>query len=244
MKRNLLFFVLLLQASFLLGQGSLQLFDHDNNEFVNGQNHVILVDPVDWETVSPELFAKNISANDIEIKIRLEEVSVPEGSTNYFCGLGSCFAPGTMETPNSWPIAAGEMIGNAGVFSAHYQANGVYGNAVLRYTFFNIDNLNDTISVTFTYDGTTTSIGEVNSDLAVDVYPNPAQDIVYVDVAQLNLEQGSVEVYNALGELSFVQELKGESSLKLNLGSLPRGVYLYRIVSQGNYGRTSKLILK
>lgn len=244
MKRNLLFYVLLLQATFLLGQGSLQLFDHDNNEFINGQNHVIPVDQVGWETVSPELFAQNVSSNDIEIKIRLEVVSLPMGTSCYFCGLGSCFAPGTTETPNSWPISAGELIGNEGVFSSHYQANGIYGNAVLRYTFFNIDDLNDTISVTFTYDGTTTAIDDHHSDLAVDVYPNPAQDQINLDLIELNGKQGSVEIYNALGELSFVQELKGESSLKLNLGSLPRGVYLYRIESQGNYSRTSKLILK
>ena len=244
MKRSLLFYALLLQATFLLGQGSLQLFDHDNNEFVNGQNHVILVDPVDWETVSPELFAQNVSSNDIEIKIRLEEVFLPMGTSSYFCGLGSCFTPGTTETPFSYPIAAGELIGNEGVFSSHYQANGVYGNAVLRYTFFNIDNLNDTISVTFTYDGTTTAIADIHSDLALDVYPNPAQDLIHIDLKELNLKQGSVEIYNALGELSFVQEFNGDSSLKLNLGSLPRGVYLYRIESQGNYSRTSKLILK
>lgn len=244
MKRNVLFYALLLQATFLLGQGSMQLFDHDNNEFVNGQNTVIPVDQVGWETVSPELFAQNISTNDIEIKIRMEEVSVPMGTTNYFCGLGSCFAPGTTVTPNSYTISAGQLIGPEGVFSAHYQANGVYGNATLRYTFFNVDNLNDTISVSFTYDGTTTAIADINSAIAVDVYPNPAQDFIHLDLSDMDVKQGSVEIYNALGELSYTHVFNGESSLKLNLESLPRGVYLYRIESQGDYSATSKLILK
>lgn len=244
MKRNLLFYTLLLQATFLLGQGSLQLFDHDNNEFVNGQNHVIVVNPAVSETVSPELFAKNISANDIEIKIRLEEVSLPIGTSNFFCGLGSCFVPGTTETPNAFPIPAGQLIVNEGVFSSHYQANGVVENAVLRFTFFNIADLNDTISVSFTFDGTTTAIGDINSNLAVDAYPNPAQDLVKIDLSELNIKQGTVEIYNALGKLSYSQKFNGDSSLNINLESLPRGVYLYRIKSQGNYSITSKLILK
>lgn len=244
MKRNLLFYALLLQATFLLGQGSLQLFDHDNNEFVNGQNHLILVDHAEYEAVSPELFAKNISTNDIQIKIRREEVYFPVGTSNYFCGLGSCFSPGTVVTPNPFPIPAGQLIGNEGVFSAHYSAMGVEEIAIVRYTFFNIDNLNDTISVTFTFDGLTTAIADINSDLAVDVYPNPAQDIVNIDVNKLNLKQGTVEIYNALGKLSYSQKFNGETSVKLNLESLPRGVYLYRIESQGTYSMTSKLILK
>lgn len=53
MKKTLLFSVLLLQLTFVFGQGGLQLFDHDNVEFTNGQNYVVDVDFADWETVSP-----------------------------------------------------------------------------------------------------------------------------------------------------------------------------------------------
>ncbi len=152
MKKVLLFFILALSSSIIFSQ-SLQLFDHDGNEFVNGQNTEITVNFADWESVSPELFAFNQSNQDIRIKIRFHEISAPEGTTNNFCGLGTCFGPGLLETPNAAPVPAGQSIGEGGVFSSHYQHNGVEGIAVLRYTFFNIDNLNDTISVSFTFNG-------------------------------------------------------------------------------------------
>ncbi len=152
MKKVLLFFVMALSSSMLFSQ-SLQLFDHDGNEFVNGQNTEIMVNFADWESVSPELFAFNQSNQNIRIKIRFHEISAPQGTTNNFCGLGTCFGPGLLETPTAASVPAGQSIGEGGVFSSHYQHNGVEGIAVLRYTFFNTDNLNDTISVSFTFNG-------------------------------------------------------------------------------------------
>lgn len=380
MKRTLLFYALLLQAGFLLGQGSLQLFDQEGVEFANGQQHRVFVNFADWETVSPELFVKNSSANDISVKIRVEEITAPEGTTNNFCGLGSCFTPGTMETPIEFAVLAGEMIGEEGVFTSHYQANNIEGNAVIRYTYFDVANLTDTISVTYTFVGTAspepvqlldyhnneilngdviditlrdlsietvspefflrnntgrevsylcrrdiievvdgsenyfcvfgtclppdvgettrdfilaageiatsenafsahysangnsgnasirytmvdtensadslsftltfsdvTGIEDVVNNANVSVYPNPAIDFVKVNLADLNLNNGRIEIYNALGVLCFEQKFVGNNELTLDLSQFSKGVYLYRIESQGHYTSTSKLILK
>lgn len=380
MKKTLLFYALLLQATFLLGQGSLQLFNPEGVEFANGQQHHVFVDLAEYETISPELFIKNISNRDISVKIRVEQVSLPDATSSFFCGLGSCFAPGTMETPNSLLLSAGQLIGPAGVFTAHYSPGEVVGNAIMRYTYFDVDNLNDTISVTYTFVGTPSSepvqlfdhhnievlngdvvdlsitdlstefvspeyfvknntdqvmslrcsrdvvnevvgsenyfcvfgaclspnIGEtardyvlsaggiadtenvftshytafgnagnttlrytftnsnnVNDSISfsvaytdvtgiddymnnspIDIYPNPASDFVKVNLQELNLNSGRVEIYNALGTLCFDQKFTGESEVTLDLSQLPKGVYLYRVESQGSYTTTSKLILK
>ena len=56
MKKLLLINVLLFQVVFLFGQGSLQIFDHDGGQIINGQTIEVLVDLDAWESVSPELF--------------------------------------------------------------------------------------------------------------------------------------------------------------------------------------------
>lgn len=380
MKKTLLFYALLLQATFLLGQGSLELFNDEGVQYANGQQHHVFVDFAGWETVSPELFVKNISARDVSVKIRVEEISAPEGTTNYFCGLGICFAPSVMETTNDFPVTAGQLIGDEGVFTSHYQANNIEGDAVIRYTYFDVNNLNDTISVTYTFVGTpslapiqlfdhhnieilngslidlsvldlsveevspeffvknntdqvmslkcsrdvvdevvgsenyfctfgvcyTPTVGETTSALVLDadslvdsdnaftshyaaygnagnttvrytianidnvndslsfsvaftgvtgiddyinsnpisVYPNPASDFVKVNLQELNLNNGRVEIYNALGTLCFEQKFSGQGELSLDLSKLPKGVYLFRVESQGSYTSTSKLILR
>lgn len=146
-------------------------------------------------------------------------------------------------TPYAYPLTAGQLIGEEGIFSSHYQSNNIAGAAEIRYTFFNIDDLSDTISVTFTFDGVT---GEniVSGSKEYSIYPNPSQDIVHITLNELALDEGSVEIYNAQGKLVFVQAFNGTSSLSLNLADLPKGMYLSKLLSKGNYFSSSKFILK
>lgn len=154
MKKFLLFSAFMVQVVFLFGQGSMELIDQDDNAIVNGQNLDVLVEDLNlFETVSPEIFVTNVSSSNIDIKIRVEEIALVEGTSHYFCGLGNCFPPGTMETPNPYTIAAGATIGEEGFFSSHYMPNGIEGTIILRYTYFNVNNLNDTISFSVTFNG-------------------------------------------------------------------------------------------
>lgn len=154
MKKLLLLGLVVIQSVFLFGQGSIELLDHDENVIVNGQDIEVIVEDLSiFETVSPEVFAKNISSASINVKIRVEEIDIVEGTSHYFCGLGSCFPPGTTETPIAWNIAPNETIGQEGFFSSHYMPAGIAGTTILRYIYFNVDDLNDTVSFTVTFNG-------------------------------------------------------------------------------------------
>lgn len=154
MKNLLLISVFMILSIFLFGQSSIELIDHDDNAIINGQNLEIIVEDLNiFEAVSPEIYAINVSSTNIEVKIRAEEIQVVEGSNHYFCGLGNCFPPGTMETPNPYLIEAGSTIGEDGFFSSHYMPGGMAGTTIIRYTYYNIADLNDTISFTVTFNG-------------------------------------------------------------------------------------------
>jgi len=158
MKRILLLNIILLQVALAFGQGSFQLYSAAGDEVVNGQNIEILVtDLNEYETVSEEYFIKNISSVDVPTKMRIAAVSLVDSAKYSFCALGSCFPPGVNETPGSMNVPAGTMVGEDGVFTGHYHPNGHAGTSVIRYTYFNDNDLNDTLSITITFVGNAAS---------------------------------------------------------------------------------------
>ncbi|NOR88338.1 MAG: hypothetical protein GQ527_12085, partial [Bacteroidales bacterium] len=168
MKKLILLSVILFQVALLFGQGSLELYDHEGVEVVNGQTIEVVVEDLDaFETVSDEYFVKNNSTNDLNIRMRMEAVSLVDSTEYSFCALGNCFPPGVNETTHDFPIAAGVTLGDEGVFTGHYHAHGFEGTSQIRYTFYNVDDLNDTISFTIIFNGST-MVGPSLQMLTVD----------------------------------------------------------------------------
>jgi len=382
MKKLLLVSILLLQGLFLIGQVTIDLYDQDDNQIWNGQILEVMVEDLNYyETVSPEIFPKNISNETINVKIRMEEIVVEEETSHYFCGLGNCFMPGTVETPNPYPIAAGELVGLEGFFSSHYSPDGHAGITMIRYTYFNVDDLNDTISFTVSFIGEETiedpifklfdhdgieiahraninvpvdlnidevispelfimnntdaemsikcrrdvittvegtsnyfcalgaclspdldetsrelvlgagetgdqesafsahytsngnngytvlqytffnvdnseevfvftvsfaspnAISDFYEEVSLNAYPNPATSFVNISLSDNNIKQSDLVIYNTLG-LKVYSQAVNQNSVQLDLSSLERGIYLYRLEGAGTHTATSKLILK
>ncbi len=64
---------------------------------------------------------------------------------------------------------------------------------------------------------------------AVQVYPNPAKDVLTVKAENLN----SVVIYNAMGQKVFAQDVDA-NELTINTNDLESGIYMVRIVADGN----------
>lgn len=158
MKKILLLFLFAATSGFLFAQGSLQLFDHDGVEVINGQNIDVFVEDVSiTEAVSPELFVKNNSDSDISLKCLRTIVSEVTGTMNYFCALGTCLAPSIDETPSAFNVPANTMIGEEGVFSSHYMPLSNPGTTVLSYKFYDVNNTDDYIEFTVTFSSEATA---------------------------------------------------------------------------------------
>ncbi len=71
---------------------------------------------------------------------------------------------------------------------------------------------------------------------AISIRPNPADDIIYIS-AKIQQAIDNVMIYNALGELVLAQ--KGN---KVDVGHLPKGIYLVKVVLDGKIG-VEKLII-
>lgn len=151
MKKSLLLNLLMLPLSLLFAQGSLQLFDHEGNQISNGQKIYVYVEDVNlWETMSEEYFIKNNSDQDLDLKCVRKVIEEVEGTTNYFCALGTCLAPFVDET-GVYTMPANTLAEPDNPFSAHYSPVGLSGKTKVSYKFYVVDNPNDSISVTVTF---------------------------------------------------------------------------------------------
>lgn len=76
---------------------------------------------------------------------------------------------------------------------------------------------------------------------SVDIYPTPAVDVAYVDIATNEAQPVRVELYTILGKKIAAYEYSvgaGVHALKLNIGNLPEGVYVAQIsVGEKQYNR-------
>ena len=64
---------------------------------------------------------------------------------------------------------------------------------------------------------------------AVEVYPNPAKDILTVKAENLS----NVTVYNMMGQKIMTQDVDDEE-LTINTSDFESGIYIVRIVADGN----------
>ncbi|MFQ3181391.1 MAG: hypothetical protein ACI9Z4_000985 [Polaribacter sp.] len=87
---------------------------------------------------------------------------------------------------------------------------------------------------TYYYDGATASIPKFN--LAdVDVYPNPAINVLNVSIQNVSIYK--IEVYNLLGK-----KVLTSTKSKINVENLPKGVYLLKVQSEDGGLLTKRMI--
>jgi len=226
-------------------ESSLQLLTEDEELIENGQT--IIVDVTDleaFETVSDEYFVRNNSTEDLSVKMRIEAVELVEGADYSFCALGSCYPPGISVTPREYEIAAETTVGANGVFTGHYHPKTFAGNSLIRYTYFNVDDLNDTISFKISFVDIT-AVNNIDEDAVISAYPNPASDVLYIDYNLKAIDNGQLNVYNILGKKMISKEISSSNGrIELNVSDLSEGIYLYNFQSGNMKSKTYKVLVK
>ena len=127
---------------------------------------------------------------------------------------------------------------NTGVSSA-------YANSVLCF-FYGICH-DEEIDIDFDIDApmnskSTTEVVEENAEpLAIYVYPNPADEDLNILLNSLPEGRTMIEFHDVAGRLMFVQEITSTNA-RIDISSLPQGVYMYRIVNDGNVIARDKIV--
>jgi len=84
---------------------------------------------------------------------------------------------------------------------------------------------------------------EIATDKAIKVYPNPSQGNLFVNLADANLHDCKLLLYNTTGTKLLETNQANQSQVFLDLSNVPKGVYVLHIVSEkGRFYR--KIVLQ
>ena len=80
-----------------------------------------------------------------------------------------------------------------------------------------------------------TSVSEIAlNDLSIKIYPNPAKEILFLNIEQLsNPKPVEVKVYNSIGKLVYQTDIKDTNTV-IDIGQWTSGLYLIEIQQEGN----------
>jgi photosystem II stability/assembly factor-like uncharacterized protein len=74
-----------------------------------------------------------------------------------------------------------------------------------------------------------------NESSGINIYPNPSNGIVNCQLSAVNGTPAIIGVYNAIGEMVYMENLKPQTSnFKLNLSNHPKGIYFIKITDGSN----------
>jgi hypothetical protein len=104
--------------------------------------------------------------------------------------------------------------------------------------------MNECDTVTFSKTiAITVGINEVSFNDAFTMYPNPATDVLYLDLNNVEQTTVQVEVYNLTGQLQMETRLAGAGIRTLDIASLSSGMYMVKVVA-GNDVVTQQLVVE
>lgn len=189
------------------------------------------------------LFVTNHSASTMHVKVKKVEVSLVDGSLNYFC-WGLCYASNVYVSPYAVDIPSGATDNTS--FSGHYSPNTTVGASTIRYVFFDQDTPTDTVCVNVYYDTFPAGIDNtIKNNSKINAFPNPADNFTNFDYQYLLGISASVKIRNILG--SVVKEInlkdkEGKTTVATN--ELRDGIYFYSLIENGVSVSTKKLVVK
>ncbi|MDY0140418.1 MAG: T9SS type A sorting domain-containing protein [Bacteroidales bacterium] len=101
---------------------------------------------------------------------------------------------------------------------------------------------NNGISHTAKYD-ITTNINDIDfTDTKIKIYPNPTDDIIFIELNETNFKQAFVSVYNTYGQLIISNEITNSEINTFNTSNVTSGIYFIKINIDGK--RTIKKLVK
>jgi hypothetical protein len=192
-------------------------------------------------------FGKNLTGSPIEVKIRrVALITPPAAVTEQVCSgpipdptaIGNCFdiAAGNTNwlSPNSFIIDDA----NKANIEVHVSPNGSMGMVHNRYYMEDLSgNKLDSIDLKI---GNFASIKDVKPSVTFNVYPNPADDLLTLNVQ--GSSENTVKIVDVLGNV--VMEDKMNTSKKIDVRDLKNGVYILTVYANGSLLQTRRVVVR
>jgi hypothetical protein len=240
MKTKLLFTLLVLFASGQLFSQSLVLFYEGEQLEPNAE--ITKQGPVSEYEIIAYFDVQNTGSSTISAHCQRYEIDMVPGALSALCWGELCYAPTQNISIEPMTFQPNETL--LEVFSGHYYPNGNAGISTIAFTFFDMDNPNDSVHVTILFDAMITGINDRDRADDIRVYPNPASDYLEVELNREKADENiTIQLVNANGAV--VRELiAGSQRNRINTSELAEGLYMYRALSNGELIASEKVIIK
>jgi hypothetical protein len=204
------------------------------------------------EEISNYVDVKNISGSDITILCQKTILDSPP-LLDSWAGASYCFAATCYSSSSTNPSLPATLIpgkelsyldGDADAWSGHYNPNSITGESIVKYCFYDINNVSDQTCITITYNCSPLS-GQMDfSQSLVDIgdfYPNPANKIVNFT---FNGNLATLKLIDILGNNVKEILLNQEGVKKLDISDINKGIYFGNLIVNDEVVSIKKLIVK
>lgn len=193
-----------------------------------------------------EFVLTNNSDESIEVFLTAVSIDRPDGSFMDFCFGQLCY--GDIEEGARYPNTAYIMEAGASTPSGdhfmHHLGSGGNETATYVIKFYQEGNTSNYVQFTYKYDPDYTAVeDEFSSKPAVSVYPNPSRDFFYVRTYDFDKDY-QIVIRNVIGkEVKNINIKSSDEIVKVQTDDLTSGIYLYTVLSNGQFIETKKLII-
>lgn len=241
MKNILLFlFISILCVSGLSAQ-SLELMKKDGSAIVN--DSITIITSNLSNTIEVPVYVKNNGSKSMDVLIKVYKKDLVAGSSASFCWGSSCFDIATNEPDAFTSIAASDT---AKEFHSDYEPNENTGVSEIMYTFYNKNDVEDSVSVTIYYNVTsTTGIADKLNEIkeSIRAYPNPVQNTLHVDYNLKDNTGASIAVYDIVGKRIKHQLISfTEQNSMIDVSDIKPGVYIWTFEIDGIPIKSEKIL--
>ena len=192
----------------------------------------------------------NISANQVTYKVRKANLQLMSGASSNFCiyhnndagdPQSQCYIPSIMLS-GTFSTDPGEYNTLLADFSAGTTTTGI---SIVRYTFFDIGNANDSITITLIYNVTPVGVAESMGVNLGEPFPNPASTSVTVEYSFNKTNTGTAVVTDLNGRVIYYRAITSESDkLVIETSSWAKGVYLLSVADENGIAAKRKIVVE
>jgi hypothetical protein len=131
-------------------------------------------------------------------------------------------------------------------FFGDYVPQGQPGQSTIKYCFFNVDNATDSVCGIVRFNasplGMSEQIGFGKPSIS-EAYPNPASSELTFNYSVGN-GAGSIDIFSVLGaKVRTIKLVQQSGKLKINVETLPAGMYFYKLNVDGHNVQTRKFMV-
>lgn len=240
MKKTILFLFLLTIIGFSVSAQSLTL-SKNSAAVLNGDT--ITVSGAATNVLQCLVDVTNNSAAEISVKCRRRELSIVPGSTNSICWGGQCWPENVSQTPDPTVIPAGDTTSE---FSGDYSPHGFEGVSIIKYKFFDMNNVNDSVCLFAKYVATAVGVNESSDNVSISpAFPNPSDKGAYINYKLSESDNNAqIIVTDMVGnEVKRISADGKDGKVRIDTYDMSEGIYFYSFIINNKVYYTKKLVV-